>query len=233
MRLLLFLFLIPTNFLFSQNLTGPELLQKSIKYHDPNGEWPVFKGTMSLIETRPNGADRSSTLLLDNSKNFFRIDQTRAGETIKRVVENGDCLHSVEGQEPSDSLVEKFKLTCERTKLLQNYYTYLWGLPMKLTDPGTIVHEEVQSTDFQGIPCLSMKVTYEDGVGDDTWYFYFEPVSHALIGYRFYHEESKNDGEYILLKGEAKAGEMRLPKRREWYVNDTDKFLGADILEER
>lgn len=231
MRILTLLLLLPSSFLFSQNLTGPELLQKSIEYHDPEGTWSKFKGTVHLTETRPKGADRETKILLDNSRSFFRIDQTREGEVIMRVVENEECHHAVKGKEMDETLAEKFKLNCERTKLLRNYFTYLWGLPMKLTDPGTLVHNEVQVTEYQGVRCLSMKVTYDEEVGGDTWYFYFDPNTHALIGYRFYHDETKNDGEYIILKGEEKLGEMRLPKRREWYEHGTDEFLGADILE--
>lgn len=231
MRSILFILSAIPSFLFSQNLTGPELLQKSIKYHDPKGEWEGFRGTLNLTETRPNGPDRTTTVLLDNSTSFFRLDQTRDGEMIMRAEENDGCHHSIKGKELDEGLVEKFKLNCERTKMLRNYYVYLWGLPMKLTDPGTIVHDEVKSVDFQGTSCLSLKVTYSEEVGGDIWYFYFQPETYAMIGYRFYHEESKNDGEYITLDGEEKVGNMVLPKRREWYMNKDDKFLGADILE--
>ena len=31
---------------FSQELTGDQLLEKAIKYHDPNGKWESFKGTL-------------------------------------------------------------------------------------------------------------------------------------------------------------------------------------------
>lgn len=230
MRILTLFLLFSSPSLFSQNLTGPELLQKSIEYHDPGRTWATFKGKFDLTETRPGGADRSTTLLLDNSTSFFRLDQKRGGELIMRVVENEECHHAVKGKELDESLAEKFKLNCDRTRMLRNYYTYLWGLPMKLKDAGTIIHDEVQSVDFQGVSCLSLKVSYEESVGNDTWYFYFHPENYALIGYRFYHDESKNDGEYIILKGEEKLGEMRLPKRREWYVNETDELLGADIL---
>jgi hypothetical protein len=101
---------------------------------------------------------------------------------------------------------------------------------MKLKDPGTIIEEKVESTTFQGTPCYAMKVRYSPEVGQDIWYFYVDKETYALIGYRFYHEESKNDGEYITLEGEETVCQMKLPKTRKWYVNKDDKFLGADIL---
>jgi hypothetical protein len=77
-----------------------------------------------------------------------------------------------------------------------------------------------------------LKVTYDPEKGSDTWYFYFDPKTYALAAYQFYHDPAKNDGEYILLEGEAEVGSMRLPKRRSWFTNKEDRFLGTDLLRE-
>ena len=76
-----------------------------------------------------------------------------------------------------------------------------------------------------------LKVTYDEAVGQDTWYFYLDRKTYALVGYRFYHDESKNDGEYILLEGEASGAGLKLPKTRKWYRHEDDGFLGTDIIE--
>ena len=52
-----------------------------------------------------------------------------------------------------------------------------------------------------------------------------------MIGYRFYHDESANDGEYILLEGETTDGTVRLPKSRTWYTHKDDRLLGTDVLD--
>jgi len=74
-------------------------------------------------------------------------------------------------------------------------------------------------------------VTYDPEVGDDIWYFYFHPETYALVGYRFYHNESANDGEYILFSGELESYGIRIPQTRKWYTHKEDKYLGADTLE--
>jgi len=114
--------------------------------------------------------------------------------------------------------------------MLRNYYVYLWGLPMKLKDPGTIIHSEVQDTSFLEQPVYGVKVTYEESVGNDIWYFYFDKKNYALSGYRFYHHEADNDGEYISLQGEVEKDGFRLPQIRKWYTHKEGKYLGADIL---
>ena len=113
---------------------------------------------------------------------------------------------------------------------MRNYFVYLYGLPMKLQDKGTVIDEKVTKTKFQGKEYLSIKVTYEANVGKDTWYFYFDPTTYALSGYRFYHKEEDNDVEYITLEGLETVQGIKIPKVRTWYYNKDDKLLGADIL---
>ncbi len=48
--------------------------------------------------------------------------------------------------------------------------------------------------------------------------------------YQFYHKETDNDGEYILLSGTENFKGIKMPKTRKWYYNKDDKFLGTDIL---
>ena len=225
-------------FLFSlanvsgQNLTGKELLQKSIEYHDPQGKWPVFKGGLHLVETRPDASDRKTHLHLNNKTAYFELIQHRDENELVHVLENGECFQLLnKSRDISGEDREQHELNCDRTYLLRNYYLYLWGLPMKLKDTGTQVHDEVGNTEFQGKQVLSLKVTYDKAVGKDTWYFYFNPDNYALVGYRFFHDETKNDGEYITLEGEKTIKGIRFPKNRKWFTNQDEKFLGEDILE--
>jgi hypothetical protein len=56
------------------------------------------------------------------------------------------------------------------------------------------------------------------------------PKSFALEVYQFFHDESKNDGEYILLTEEQVVDGIIMPKNRAWYYNEKDKYLGTDFL---
>ena len=219
---------------FAQSISATELLEKSIQYHDPKGVWGMEVHELLLRETRPGGADRMTTIQIDLNNSAFSIDQMRDGHQLFSEIKNEECRFQLDGNsEVSEEDLKKYRLNCERTGILRNYYTYLWGLPMKLKDPGTIIDPKVTTTDFEGKKSLALKVTYEEAVGKDIWYFYFHPETYALIGYRFYHDESKNDGEYITLEGEESLSSLRLPKTRKWYTHKENKFLGADILEKK
>jgi len=84
--------------------------------------------------------------------------------------------------------------------MYRNYYTYLYGLPMKLKDLGRIISPRVLEKKINGSSYWVLKVNYKPDLGSDTWYFYFDKNSYALKRYQFFHDESKNDGEHIVLK---------------------------------
>ena len=206
-----------------------ELLDRAIKYHDPENFFLSRPHRLSFLETRPDGPDRRTEALIDVTGGRFEI--ARRGEVeIAGVIGDGSCAMTLDGRsDVSDEEREKHRLSCERLKLLRDYYTYLWGLPMKLRDPGTRLGE-VTKTTFATRDVYGLRVTYDAEVGGDTWIFYFDRASFALNGYRFYHDESKNDGEYIVLEGEHDAEGLRLPKRRAWYTHQGDRHLGTDTL---
>lgn len=206
------------------------LLERSITYHDPANEWSGFQGSLQLEELRPDGAGRTASLMLDVPTSGMVYRAEVDGREVVREVSAQTCGGTVDGQAPSSEEAESLRLTCPQVERSRNYYLYLWGLPMKLRDPGTHLDPEVVDTTFQGEPVQQIRVTYDAEVGGDTWYFYFHPETDALVGYRFYHDEAVGDGEYIVLDGEVTVGSMRIPASRSWYVNADDRFLGEDVL---
>ena len=50
------------------------------------------------------------------------------------------CILKVDGINiTSENDRASHNLSCKQAKKMKDYYTYLYGLPMKLKDPGTIV----------------------------------------------------------------------------------------------
>lgn len=217
----------------SAQLPTPEtVLNNSIQFHDPNANWGKAPLTLNLKETRPKGPDRRTKIEIDLLAQKFALNQNRGENKIVRVVIENKCSHQLNGKENlTEAEVKEHRLDCARSKSMRDYYTYLWGLPMKLKDPGTILAPKVSLDTYQNINCYVLKVTYNPEVGKDVWYFYFNQKDYALVGYKFYHEESKNDGEYITLEGMETVNGIQLPKTRKWYTNKEKRFLGADILD--
>lgn len=221
-------------FVFFGNISAQEtaldILNKSIAYHDPNGNWEQFNGSFQVTMTTPDTPKRVSDIAINLPKEYFSLKAIRDGKETKYTLDKTKCTTNiVDSLQPADA-----RPPCETAKLYKNYYTYLYGLPMKLKDPGANVSKKVERVTFKGKKYLKLNVTYDETVGSDVWYFYFNPDTYALEVYQFFkgdpRKEGKNTGEYILLSEEATVAGILMPKVRAWYYNKDDKYLGTDTI---
>ncbi|MEL7221643.1 MAG: DUF6503 family protein [Bacteroidota bacterium] len=211
------------------DMTGAEVLERSIAYHDPGNKWMTDTHELRLYESRPGGSYRITDLSMAEGQGVFVMNQRRGRALIHRAIDPMGCKLMLNGNARfTEAEAKQYRLTCEGSTIYQNYYNYLWGLPMKLKDEGTLVAESTALVDFFGQQLIEVKITYTEEVGKDIWYFYFHPETYALSGYRFYHDEAANDGEYILLEEEVKVGSMRIPAKRHWYTHKEALYLGSD-----
>jgi len=215
----------------AQEITGEELLEKSMNFHDPDGKWETFKGTLYVTMQTPKRPERNSEIKIDLPEEYFYVKASQGKNTTEYTLDKGKCSLAFNGDaNPSDEIKKKNGLSCDRAKMYSNYYTYLYGLPMKMKDPGAIIDNKIIKKTFKGKNYLVLKVTYKKEVGKDTWYLYFNPKTYAMEIYQFFKDESKNDGEYILLTGMHTVNGIKMPKTRAWYYNKDDKYLGTDTL---
>ncbi len=213
---------------------GEAVVRQSIARHDPQGAWGRGRWQLTLEETRPGRSSRHTALHFDFRKGTFLLSQKTDGHRLlRRLGADGTCSFSLDGRKKlSAEEAERYRPDCARTTLLRNYYDYLWGLPMTLQDPGTRIDARVAVERFNDQPCLRVRVTYPPEVGTDVWYFYFDPQTFALLGCRFYHDEAAGDGEFILFEDELTVDGVRLPRKRHWFTNRDNRYLGTDILVE-
>ena len=215
---------------FSQ-VSATQILEESIRFHDPNSAWDTKAIKISLTETRPGGTDRTTYLNLDLGQSIFELKQQRNDDLISYSFTKDSLQTEVNGtREISDDIRERLNISRDRAMMLRNYYSYLWLLPMKLKDPGTVLDDKVTETTYDGYPVYKLKVTYDEEVGHDTWYFYFDRKDYQMRGYQFFHDEMENDGEYITLSGLTKVAGLLLPSERRWFTNLDNTYLGADRI---
>ena len=94
----------------SQDLTGPQLLEKSISYHDPSGVWSSFKSNFVVTMKSPDRTIRRSQIELDISKSFFKISMADNGNKLVSTLDNNDCLLSFNDNETfSEEISIKFQ----------------------------------------------------------------------------------------------------------------------------
>ncbi len=209
-----------------------QILEKSIQFHDAEKKLLNKKVTFHFTETRPGGDVRKSRAITWPKKEYFLVQRISDGISTTMISDRGALKFLLNGKDNfTGEEAEKYRLNEERLQTMTSYYRYLWHLPLTLLDPGTIVHDQVREVGFFGSASLEIKVSYEPEIGGDTWYFYFRPDTFEMVGYRFYHDESKNDGEYILVDQLVETEGIKIPKTRKWYTHQDNRFLGEDTLE--
>lgn len=210
MRIYIFFVLLIPHVLLSQ-ITADKVLSRAVNYHDQEGKWTSLNAVFKFTETRPSGPDRFTTIELDNSKSYMKIN--RNDEEMYEV--NGEIAEVLKGDQDN-----------ERALILRNYYLYLWGLPMKLNDKSTPEITVVDDEKVDDTTCNVLRVAYEK----DTWYFYFETESGRMLQYKFYKDEVNGKGELISLEDEIAVQGIKIPQKRSWYTLPEMKYLGTDIL---
>jgi uncharacterized protein (DUF1684 family) len=212
-------------------LSSTQLLDKSISYHDPKSNWSKLKAEFKFTTIMDDKSERIRSVSINNKKEEFNfIGQYEEGRLEYKVKKNmGKAMWNGSTSIPKD-MAEKYRISDDRAIMYRNYYTYLYGMPMKLKDPGTNIDDKVTRVEFYGKTYDRIRVTYDPNIGKDIWYFYFNTDTHALEAYQFFKDETKNDGEYILFEKTKIVDGIKIPSVRHWYYNNNQKFLATDIL---
>lgn len=220
-----------TSIIYSQK-SATEIIDLSIEFHDPYSNWHIFSAELDFTVERPDKSSSNRRVIMNNAESSFNFyAQYEEGILNYKVLENiADAMWNNNRQIPEE-YQKKYRISKDRALMYRDYYAYLYGMPMKLKDKGTIVDPDVQKVSFHGEEYYRVKVNYEESVGSDTWYFYFDPYTYAMEAYQFYHDESANDGEYILFEEIVEKDKIMLPRIRKWYYNQDSTYLGTDILE--
>jgi hypothetical protein len=213
-------------FALLSSLSAKDLLDRSIAYHDPQGRWERGAFEITDLSSRPDGTGRRTVLRFDNGRSRFEMDGSVDGRPLNIVVQNDAIEVRLDGRSDlSRDELERHRLTPAQVLTRRNFHLYLYGLPMKLRDPGTRLDPKVKETTFHGKAVYQLRVTYDARVGTDVWYFYLDRETCALVGHRFHHDEAAGDGEHTVLSEEVSGQGLRLPRVRKWYRNKGNEFF--------
>lgn len=213
-----------------KTLPHTELLNRTLAYHDPEGNWSKLKTRLFITSSDTAGQESPFEIELDNATGYFaHISRQDGKEAVKGFVD-GKEFYLLDGtQQISEEERKKYGLTSESLKWVHSFYPYLYGLPMKLTDKGVRAADKGTMEELEGKQYHVVQVNFDPSVGSDNWFFYLEPRTYAMKAYRFNHGDPKS-GEYILLENEEVIDGIRIPKVRKWYWNKNNEYIGTDIL---
>ncbi|OIQ29347.1 MAG: hypothetical protein BM564_06530 [Bacteroidetes bacterium MedPE-SWsnd-G2] len=233
--ILLFLIIFSTQ-VDAQTLSSAELLNKSIEFHDPNNSWKSFNDSFKVTMQTPDKSVRESDITINLPKESFSLRFNKDSLNLSYNIVKDSCSFKINNKiETNPTILKTHNLNCERGLLLKDYYTYLYGLPMKLKDEGTIIKPQVVEKTINNKSYYVIEVHYKQDIGSDIWFFYFDKTTYAMEVYQFFKTDDsgqlkKDSGEYIILTAIETVNGIKMPKRRAWYYNKNDGYLGTDIL---
>lgn len=235
MRLSLFLFSFLVFAKISAQQLAPsatELLQKSIGYHDPKGNWNKLHQKFYFHAIEPKDSAIYEHMYLDNRYSFFGHTSKIEGNYVEKALADTVLYSRVNGDTSMTlDMRKKCRVMPRAIKMARNSYVFLYGLPMKLTDKGVILDPVVKRDTFNKKEYWVLKADFDKSVGKDTWFLYINPTTYAMEGYRFYHNRKPNDGEFIICEDLLKVQDMLIPRVRYWYSNSNGEFIATDIIE--
>lgn len=188
-----------------KKLSSSDIISKSIKFHDPNNNWRKINATMNFSSSFSfnDSIPEALELSFNTKENYFRylnhdrkVDIEYHGDSCTLNSENGSCS--------GYSWTSKF-------------YPYIWGLPMKLKDPGVIPNKGFDKVAFQGDSVWQVQVNYEA----ENFWFFFNPNDFQLKGFKFIKNDSTGKGEIVILKGIKEFKGIRFPQHRTWLHLDS------------
>lgn len=190
-----------------------EIVNKSIAFHDPGNNWKNFKGKL-FFESRFSFNDsvpEALELTFDIANQFFRyknidrkVDIIYNKDVCELISENGSC--------DGYSLTSKF-------------YPFIWGLPMKLNEPGVHPEKDFRKTTFNNLSAWEVEVRYTN----ENYWYYFDVNNYALVGFKFIKNDSSQKGEIVVLKDIDSLNEIKFPKHRTW-LNLDSTLIGTNEL---
>ena len=190
--------------------SSEEIISKSIEFHDPHQAWNKFRATFHF-DSRFAIADypiESLEVSINVPENYLRYHNR--SRKIDLSYQGDSCfVHSMAGN-------------CETYRWTQNFYTYIWGLPMKLQDPGVFPKKGFTRLHFNEIPCYAVQVHYEA----ENFEFYFDSLDFQLRGFRFIKNDGSGKGELITADGLLEFDGIRFP-RKKTYCSLPDSAFGG------
>ena len=151
------------------------------------------------------------------------------GERVSthQIDESGEASSLLDNETISDpEKIKEFFLEPERNANYRGYYQFFYGLPMNLT-PDYASFKSIGEQSLNGQSVISMDYELKQPMIAKTWRIFFSPEDYRVVGVQTMDNE---EGEYLIFNGEAKLGNMTVPRFRHWYDSQEHTYLGSDIL---
>tara|TARA_R110000868_G_scaffold259361_5_gene517324 strand:- start:89021 stop:89737 length:717 start_codon:yes stop_codon:yes gene_type:complete len=214
-----------------QNLSGSELLEKSKRYHDPNGSWEKARLSVHIQEPRLGNPLRYSEIRIDNENEYFELNRKIDEGIVSRIIEKGEARVLLNGSENiSTEIMDEYRLSEDRNTGYYGFYSLLYGLPMSLNLNEIEGIGGVKESRFNGKDVFKIEVRLKEAIISDIWVLYINKSSYVLEGIELIHNQTDMENERIVFEDEFEFDGIRIPRFRHWYRVESNEYRGSDII---
>jgi len=192
--------------------TAQGIVNASINFHDPHNNWNalnanfIFESKFSFNDSVPEELHININVPANDFK-YHNLDRK-----VNLRYNNDSCE------------VLKGSGTCGGYSWTKNFYTYVWGLPMKLQDSSTTILPKFTTDTIRNTPVYIVSVNYEN----ENFKFYFNQNTYELKFFGFIKNTGDKHGEFISLSGLQEFNGIKFPKHRRWEKLLTEELIGTN-----
>lgn len=217
---------------YSQGVTSEFVLEQSIKFHDPESKWNQTTLSIYIQEPRIQNPGRYSKLRMTMSTGRFSLSREYEIGEVERIISDlGELKVLVNGSANySEEIKEEYRLDSSRNSGYKTFYQMLIGFPMSLT--GDLVEEvsQISTEAVFGTEYFMIEFTLRESIISDLWQVYFSKDDYSIQALKFIHEDPDEEDEIIIFDGAYTWDGITIPRYRHWYVSESKKYLGSDII---
>jgi hypothetical protein len=214
-----------------KELSGEDIITKSIQKHDPKNKWSTTEFNIRTQEPRVQNPSRYSIVKLNNRTGAFSLHRNRDHFVSNHLIDStGNAITFLDGNRITDSLlIKKYRLDPSRNFGYRRYYQSLMGLPMSLhvekLDSIGVVSEVL----FNNIECYKVPVILTKPMFAKHWNLFFSRNDFSMIGLEMVFPNDPNKGERLFFEGNITLKGITFPRYKHWHEL-SGEYAGSDII---
>lgn len=213
------------------SLTGKEILERTIKYHDPNGLWDKYKGKLFEVTVFANNYVVKETIEIDRPNDFYLSTCFQDFGTLKRGIDKGKNIFSLNDKPDIPEEIKKnWGISDDGIKQYREQHYGHFGLPMAYKKSGMTIQDEVEVVDFDGRKCYALAFVGKPDLIINPFYsgehiLYVDMNNFSMRGMRWIVGEIDS---YVIFAGEVEINGIKIVHVKCGF-DKNGKELGSSI----
>lgn len=213
------------------NLSGKDIIAKSIQKHDPDSKWSTAEIHLRIQEPRLQNPVRYSEVTLNNTNGAFSLHRNREDHVSNHVIDkDGNAITYLDGEIITDTLlIKKYRLDPSRNFVYRRYYQSLMALPMSLHIEKLDSIGNTSQVTFNNIESYKVPIELGKPMFSKHWNLYFSKDDFSMIGIEMIFPDDPNKGERLYFEGSIDLNGVSIPRYKHWHEL-SGAYAGSDII---